>query len=127
MVAGSSVATESTECTVVELSIPIMPDPVESPVNDLAEDVYDEEEAETEVANSSTESNATGCDPTTPMSQLKNRKVTHQDIQKMQFGVLNVEKIKIGSEVENLKLVNTKLKLELEELKARKQSTLFEY
>ena len=41
-----------------------MPDPVESPVNDLAEDVYDEEEeAETEVANSSTESNATGCDP----------------------------------------------------------------
>ena len=56
LVAGSSVATESTECTVVELSIPIMPDPVESPVNDLAEDVYDEEEeAGTEVANSSTD------------------------------------------------------------------------
>ena len=127
LVAGSSVATESTECTVVELSIPIMPDPVESPVNDLAEDVYDEEEeAETEVANSSTES-ATGCDPTTPMSQLKKRKVTYQDIKKMQFDVLNVEKIKIGLEVENLKLVNTKLKLELEELKARKQSTFVEY
>ena len=128
LVAGSSVATESTECTVVELSIPIMPDPVESPVNDLAEDVYDEEEeAETEVANFSTKSNATGCDPTTPMSQLKKRKVTHQDIQKMQFDVLNVEKIKIGLEVENLKLVNTKLKLEVEELKARKQSTFVEY
>ena len=43
----------------------------------------------------------------------------------MQLDVLNVEKVKIGLEVENLKLINTKLKLELEELKARKQSPNF--
>ena len=55
LVAGTSVATESTECTVVELSIPIMTDPVESLVDDMDEDIYDEdEEAETEAANSST-------------------------------------------------------------------------
>ena len=130
LVAGTSVATESTECTVVELSIPIMTDPVESLVDDMAEDIYDEdEEAETEAANSSTEFStllkATGSDPTTPVSQLKKRKVSQQDIQKMQLDVLNVEKVKTGLEVENLKLINTKLKLELEELKARKQSPNF--
>ena len=59
------------------------------------------------------------------MSQLKKRKVSQQDIQKMQLDVLNVVKVKIGLEVENLKLINTKLKLELEELKARKQSPNF--
>ena len=40
LVAGTSVATESTECTVVELSIPIMTDPVESLVDDMAENIY---------------------------------------------------------------------------------------
>ena len=40
LVAGTSVAAESTECTVVELSIPIMTDPVESLVDDMAEDIY---------------------------------------------------------------------------------------
>ena len=39
----------------------------------------------------------------------------------MQLDVLHVEKIKIDLEVENLKLINQKLKLELEELIARKQ------
>ncbi len=106
LVAGASFA-ESTECTVVELSIPVTPD--------------EDDEGETEVANSSTESKATGTVSTTPVSQLKKRKVTHQDIQKMQLDVLNLEKIKIDLEVENLKLINQKLKLELEELIARKQ------
>ena len=74
-----------------------MTDPVESLVDDMAEDIYDEdeddedkeaetEEAETEAANSSTEFStllkATGSDPNTPVSQLKKRKVSQQDIQK---------------------------------------------
>ena len=56
--------------------------------------------------------------PTAP-PKSKKRKVTHQDIQAMQFDVLKVEKQKIDLEVENLKLIKEKLKLEIEDLKAR--------
>lgn len=56
--------------------------------------------------------------PTAP-PKSKKRKVTHQDIQVMQFDVLKVEKHKIDLEVENLKLIKEKLKLEIEDLKAK--------
>ena len=56
--------------------------------------------------------------PTAP-PKSKKRKVTHQDIQAMQFDVLKVEKHKIDLEVENLKLIKEKLKLEIEDLKAK--------
>ena len=52
----------------------------------------------------------------TASPKSKKRKVTHQDIQAMQFDVLKVEKHKI---VENLKLIKEKLKLEIEDLKAK--------
>ncbi len=65
MVAGASFA-ESTECTVVELSKPVTPDPVESPENELAENMDEEDdEGENEFANSSTELKATGTVSTT--------------------------------------------------------------
>ena len=58
LVAGASFA-ESTECTVVEQSIPVIPDPVESPKDELAENIDEEDdEGETEVSNSSSESKA---------------------------------------------------------------------
>lgn len=57
--------------------------------------------------------------PTAP-PKSKKQKVTHQDIQAMQFDVLKVEKHKINLEVEKLKLIKEKLKLEIEDLKAKK-------
>ena len=57
--------------------------------------------------------------PTAP-PKSKKRKVTHQDIQVMQFDVLKFEKYKIDLEVENLKLIKEKLKLEIEDLKEKK-------
>jgi hypothetical protein len=51
----------------------------------------------------------------------KRRRVSTQDIQKMQFEVLALEKKKIELEVENMQLANQKLKIEIQELLARSQ------
>jgi hypothetical protein len=51
----------------------------------------------------------------------KRRRVNTQDIQKMQFEVLALEKKKIELEVENMQLANQKLRIEIQELLARSQ------
>ena len=51
----------------------------------------------------------------------KKRKVSTQDIQKMQLEVLALEKKKIEMELENMQLANQKLKLEIQEMLARSQ------
>ena len=57
-----------------------------------------------------------------PPPKRKKQKGTHQDIQVKQFEVSKVEKYKIGLEVENLRLVNEKLRLEIEAFKAKSHS-----
>ena len=54
----------------------------------------------------------------------KKRKVSTQDIQQMQLEVLTIEKKKIEMEVENMQLMNQKLRLEIQELLARSQPVI---
>lgn len=51
-----------------------------------------------------------------PTGSGTKRKVSTQDIQKMQVEVLNLEKEKISLEIENMKLIQKKLKLEIQQL-----------
>jgi tRNA A58 N-methylase Trm61 len=51
----------------------------------------------------------------------KKRKVSTQDIQKMQLEVLTLEKRKIELEMENMQLINKKLRLEIQDMLARSQ------
>ena len=51
----------------------------------------------------------------------KKCRVSTQDIQKMQLEVLTLEKKKIELDVENMQLLNQKLRLEIEELLAKSQ------
>ena len=59
--------------------------------------------------------------PTVPAAapNPRKRKETHQDVQAMQLEVLEVEKSKIGLEVETWKLTNEKLRLEIDTLKVK--------
>ncbi len=57
--------------------------------------------------------------PSPPKKKL--RKVSSQDIQKAQLAVFQVEKVKI--EMENLKLIQEKMRLEIQELKSRGSSS----
>ncbi len=59
--------------------------------------------------------------PSPPKKKL--RKVSSQDIQKAQLPVFQVEKVKIEMEVENLKLIQEKMRLEIQELKSRASSS----
>ena len=49
----------------------------------------------------------------------KKRRVTVSDVQKAQTEVLELEKEKLMVEIENVKLINEKLKMELDEMKAK--------
>ncbi len=55
--------------------------------------------------------------PSPPKKKL--HKVSSQDIQKAQLAVLQVEKVKIEMEVENLQLIQEKMRLEIQELQSR--------
>ena len=118
---GTSFATES-QCIVVELVIPdtvihASTDPIESPDDQLmpVEDEDEDNDENDEVLKTPI--------PATPMATTsqchKRRKVTQQDIQRMQLDVLCVEKQKIELEVENLLLAKQKLQLEVAELMAK--------
>jgi hypothetical protein len=52
----------------------------------------------------------------------KKHKVTSQDVQIMQMKVLAFKKMKIELEVENIRLFNEKMKLEIQELLSRHQA-----
>ena len=54
----------------------------------------------------------------------RKRRVTTQDVQRMQIEILELEKKKILIEVENMKLLNKKYKFEVEELQARQGQDL---
>ena len=67
---------------------------------------------------STTTSLTAECPPLKSNNSNKRKKVTTQDIQKMQMEILKLEKEKIALEVENMKLMNKKLKIELQQLEA---------
>ena len=54
----------------------------------------------------------------------KKRKVSTQDVQKMQIDVLTLEKMKLELEIENTTLSNEKKRLEIDELLARQSVSL---
>ena len=64
--------------------------------------------------------------PQAPASNCaaKKRKVSTQDVQKMQIDVLTLEKMKLEYETKNIRLSNEKKKLEIDELLARQSVCL---
>ena len=64
--------------------------------------------------------------PQAPASNCapKKRKVSTQDVQKMQIDVLTLEKMKLELEIENIRLSNEKKRLEIDELLARQSVSL---
>ena len=86
-------------------------DPFLSVPDPLVPDAIVPENAETKLSPAATSSH--------PIS--KKRKVSTQDIQRMQLEVLTLERKKIELEVENMQLANQKLRLEIQDLLARGQ------
>ena len=64
--------------------------------------------------------------PQAPASNCapKKRKVSTQDVQKLQIDVLTLEKMKLELEIENIRLSNEKKRLEIDELLARQSVSL---